>query len=110
MYAPAAGRLADLPFAAITPEGGIGVELDIFGEIGQHVVGPDSTFATTLAELTLSGKNLDEPGRWPPRCCASHREYSRPSLPALARPGASGACRTPGTIRPTQRLGDLSCS
>jgi biotin carboxylase len=58
VYAPATGRLADLPFAAVTPEGGIGVEMDIFGEIGQYVVGPDSTFATTLAELTLSGKNL----------------------------------------------------
>jgi hypothetical protein len=34
------------------------VELDIFGEIGQDVAGPDSTFATVLAELTLSGKNL----------------------------------------------------
>lgn len=58
VYAPATGRLAGLPFAAVAPEGGMGVELDIFGEIGQDVVGPDSTFATVLAELTLSGKNL----------------------------------------------------
>jgi hypothetical protein len=36
----------------------MGLELDIFGEIGQDVAGPDSTFATVLAELTLSGKNL----------------------------------------------------
>jgi hypothetical protein len=50
--------LADLPFAAVTPEGGMGVELDILGEIGQDVAGPDRTFATVLAELTLSGKNL----------------------------------------------------
>src|SRR5262245_35592879 len=27
VYAPATGRLADLPFAAVTPEGGMGVEL-----------------------------------------------------------------------------------
>jgi len=58
VYAPATGRLAGLPFAAVTPEGGMGVELDILGEVGQDVAGPDSTFATVLAELTLSGKNL----------------------------------------------------
>jgi hypothetical protein len=58
VYAPATGRLAGLPFAAVTPDGGMGVELDILGEIGQDVAGPDSTFATVLAELTLSGKNL----------------------------------------------------
>ena len=58
VYAPATGRLAALPFAAVTPEGGMGVELDVFGEIGQDVTGSDSTFATVLAELTLSGKNL----------------------------------------------------
>jgi hypothetical protein len=34
------------------------VELDVFGQVGQEVAGPDSTFATVLAELTLSGKNL----------------------------------------------------
>jgi carnosine synthase len=58
VYAPATGQLAALPFAAVTPEGGMGVELDIFGEIGQDVTGSDSTFATVLAELTLSGRNL----------------------------------------------------
>jgi len=50
--------LADLPFEQVTPEGGMGIELDVFGQIGQEVTGPDSTFATVLAELTLSGKNL----------------------------------------------------
>ena len=58
VYAPATGQLAGLPFEAVTPEGSIGVQLDIFGEIGQEVAGPDSTFATVLAELTLSGRNL----------------------------------------------------
>jgi biotin carboxylase len=58
VHAPATGRLAELPFADVAPEGGMGVELDVFGEIGQEVAGPDSTFATVLAELTLSGKNL----------------------------------------------------
>jgi carnosine synthase len=58
VHAPATGRLADLPFAHVASEGGMEVELDIFGEIGQKVAGPDTTFATVLAELTLSGKNL----------------------------------------------------
>ncbi len=58
VHAPATGRLAELPFAQVAPEGGMGVELDIFAEIGQEVAGPDSTFATVLAELTLGGKNL----------------------------------------------------
>jgi len=58
VHAPATGRLASLPFAHVAPDGGMGVELDIFGEIGQRVAGPDDTFATVLAELTLSGKNL----------------------------------------------------
>jgi biotin carboxylase len=58
VYAPATGRLAELSFADVVPAGGLGVELDIFGEIGQEVAGPESTFATEIAELTLSGKNL----------------------------------------------------
>jgi carnosine synthase len=58
VYAPATGQLADLSFPQVAPEGGMGVELDIFGQIGQEVAGPESTFATVLAELTLSGKNL----------------------------------------------------
>lgn len=58
VHAPATGRLAGLPFAQVAPEGGMGVELDIFGETGQEVAGPDSTFATVLAELTLSAKSL----------------------------------------------------
>jgi len=36
----------------------MGVELDVFAQIGQDVAGPDIIFATVLAELTLSGKNL----------------------------------------------------
>jgi carnosine synthase len=58
VYAPATGRLADLPFSHLAPESGLGAELDIFAEVGQEVAGPDQTFATVLAELTLTGKNL----------------------------------------------------
>ena len=56
--APATGRLTEIPFTQVAPEGSLGVEPDIFGQTGQEVAGPDSTFATVLAELTLSGKNL----------------------------------------------------
>ena len=58
VYAPATGRLAGLPFAPVASEGGLEAELDIFGEIGQEVTGPDNTFSTVLAELMISGKNL----------------------------------------------------
>jgi carnosine synthase len=58
VHAPATGRLAELPFGYVAPEGGMGVELDILGQVGQEVTGPDSTFTTVLAELTLSGRNL----------------------------------------------------
>jgi len=58
VYAPATGRLAGLPFGRVAPEGGLGLELDVFVQLGQHVDGPESTFATELAELTLSGKDL----------------------------------------------------
>ena len=94
VYAPATGRLAELPFAQVAPEDGMGVELDIYGQIGQEVAGPDSTFATVLAELTLSGKNLrharrraapDARGR-----CAARRARGRQN----AR-GAGGAQRHP---------------
>ena len=50
--------MAAIPFAQVAPATDIDVELDIFGQIGQEVTGPDNTFATLLAELTVSGKNL----------------------------------------------------
>ena len=58
VHAPASGRLAELSFADVASEGGMGVKLDIFGQIGQQVTGPEGTFATVLAELTLSGRDL----------------------------------------------------
>jgi carnosine synthase len=58
VHAPATGRLAGLPFADVSPEAGMGVELDVFAEIGDEVVGPDRMFATVLAELVLSGTSL----------------------------------------------------
>ena len=58
VHAPATGRLAALPFAEVTPDGELGVELDVEAEVGQLVDGPDRIFTTVLAELAVSGKNL----------------------------------------------------
>ena len=40
----------------VFPEGLL--ELDVDAEIGEAVVGPDGVFATMLAEIMLSGKDL----------------------------------------------------
>lgn len=58
VYAPSTGRLAELSFADVAPERDLGVELDIAAGPGQDVAGPDSTFATALAELTVSARTL----------------------------------------------------
>ena len=104
VHAPATGQLAEPPFAHVAPEGGPGVELDIFAEIGQEVAGPDSTFTTVLAELTLSGKNLR-------RAVAGRPGAARASAntPALASPNLrqtrAWALAAPAlTIRPKQQM------
>ena len=58
VHAPATGRLEALPFHEVVPEGDLGFELDVEAEVGDDVAGPDRTFATVLADLTLSAKNL----------------------------------------------------
>jgi carnosine synthase len=58
LHAPASGRLEALPFAEITPEGGLGVHVDVEAEVGEDVIGPEGIFATPLAEITLSDRNL----------------------------------------------------
>jgi carnosine synthase len=58
VHAPSTGRLAALPFAEVTPDGELGVELDVEAEVGQLVDGPDRIFSTVLAEVTVSGRNL----------------------------------------------------
>lgn len=58
VYAPTSGQLTALPFASAATERGLGVVIDRFAEIGDEVAGPDRVFATLLAELTLSAKNL----------------------------------------------------
>ncbi len=79
VHAPVTGRLAELPFGQVAPDGGMGVELDVFGQVGQEVAGPDRTFATVLADLTLSGKNLRDVRR---RAAQVLREPPRVTPPA----------------------------
>ena len=56
VYAPASGRLEALPIAR--PAGCLSLEVDIEAPIGAEVQGPEAIFATELAEVTLTAKNL----------------------------------------------------
>jgi biotin carboxylase len=56
VYAPASGRLETLPIAR--PAGCLSLEVDIEAPIGAEVQGPEAVFATALAEVTLTAKDL----------------------------------------------------
>jgi carnosine synthase len=59
LYAPATGRLATLPLAAVGASGnGAVVDVDVHAKVGQDVVGPDGIFATSLAEVVVRGRDL----------------------------------------------------
>ncbi len=58
VYAPATGRLEALPLGDIPPDKTHNVAVDIEAEIGDEVLGPERTFATPLAEVTVTEKNL----------------------------------------------------
>jgi biotin carboxylase/MFS family permease len=61
LYAPTSGRLATLPLAAGGgSRNGAVLDLDVHAEVGEDVVGPDATFATSLAELVVRGRDLRE--------------------------------------------------
>ena len=79
VYAPATGRLAELPIAQAQPKAEDWLKLDILEGVGQEVVGPDRTFATALAFVTLTAKDLrrarslaGEVLRNPPRVVATN--------------------------------------
>ncbi|HET8820252.1 MAG TPA: ATP-grasp domain-containing protein [Thermoleophilaceae bacterium] len=57
VHAPATGRLEALPLGA-SADGAHLVAVDVQADIGQEVAGPDRTFATPLAEVTIGAKNL----------------------------------------------------
>jgi carnosine synthase len=58
VYAPATGRLEALPIARVEPTGFLTLEVDVAASIGAEVLGPEAVFATALAEVTLTAKDL----------------------------------------------------
>jgi hypothetical protein len=50
--------LAELPIAHAQPQTENWLKLDVLEDVGQEVVGPDRTFATALAFVTLTAKDL----------------------------------------------------
>jgi biotin carboxylase len=87
VHSPATGRLKALPLGTIEPSEAELAAVDVEVEIGQSVVGPERTFATPLAEITVSGRSL----RRARALCA--RILQEPPLVAPA--GATVASRTP---------------
>jgi biotin carboxylase len=57
VYAPATGRLEALPIAE-EPAGCLSLDVDVEAPIGTAVQGPEAVFATALAEVTLTAKDL----------------------------------------------------
>jgi carnosine synthase len=58
VYAPATGRLEALPIAEVKPAGCLALEVDFAVPVGAEVEGPEAVFATALAEVTLTAKDL----------------------------------------------------
>ena len=56
VYAPASGRLQALPLREV--QGSVFAKIDVEAAVGEMVSGPDRVFATCLAEITLSGRDL----------------------------------------------------
>jgi carnosine synthase len=58
VYAPATGRLEALPIARVKPTGCLALAVDVEVSTGAEVLGPEAVFATALAEVTLTAKDL----------------------------------------------------
>ena len=58
VYAPATGRLEALPIVRVKPTGCLALEVDVAVSIGAEVLGPEAVFATELAEVTLTARDL----------------------------------------------------
>ena len=56
IHAPRSGRLVSLPIADAPPADWLTVDVDV--QLGEDVQGPEEIFATTLAEVTFTGKDL----------------------------------------------------
>jgi carnosine synthase len=58
LYAPASGRLAAVGVDQSPPRGGATVAVDLEAEVGDAVDGPEAVFATLLAEVHVTAKDL----------------------------------------------------
>jgi carnosine synthase len=58
LYAPASGRLAAVGVDESPPRGGATVAVDLEAEVGDAVDGPEAVFATLLAEVHVTAKDL----------------------------------------------------
>ena len=58
VYAPSPGRLVGHRFGNPDPRDCLALEIDTHVEIGDEVVGPESVFATALAEVMLTAADL----------------------------------------------------
>ena len=58
VYAPSTGRLVSQHFETAGSRDCLALEIDTHVEIGEVVVGPDAVFATALAEVMLTAKDL----------------------------------------------------
>jgi hypothetical protein len=58
VYAPVSGRLEALPLGSAPAGDQVQVELDIEAEVGAQVSGPEETFSTLLAEVSVIGRDL----------------------------------------------------
>ncbi|HEY1479413.1 MAG TPA: ATP-grasp domain-containing protein, partial [Gaiellales bacterium] len=58
LYAPSTGRLQALSLSE-APGSGF-AEIDVEAEVGELVSGPEAIFATCLAEITISGRDLGD--------------------------------------------------
>lgn len=58
IHAPATGRLTSLPLPATTLPGCLDIDIDIDAEIGDAVSGPEAIFASVLAEVVITAKDI----------------------------------------------------
>jgi carnosine synthase len=58
VYAPESGRLTALPFVEVLGYGDLGVKLDIHADVGDEVDGPETAYASALAEVAVAGRDL----------------------------------------------------
>jgi hypothetical protein len=111
VYAPVSGRLEALPFAPARGRD-VHAELDVEVEVGAEVRGPEETFSTLLAEVSVIGNDLrharaaaaevlrDPPVVSPPHVGTKLITPSAVTLDVISNVPAWGAGRRAGCLGP----------